>query len=278
MPEGDTLYRTAQRLHQALAGQRIVRFTARYAQLAAIDDQTPLAGRTVRAVRALGKHLLIELSDDLTLHTHLRMQGSWHLYRPGERWQRPESAMRLLLATDSFLAVGFDVPVAELLTAHQLRRHPQLAALGPDLLAPEASFDAAEALRRLAAQCERAIGEALLDQRVMAGVGNELESEILFAARIDPFRATATLAESDLANLIALARRLLIANVVGHPDGGVGAGNAGPRRTASSLDPRVRQWVYGRSGAPCRRCGTTILYRRQGEDLRGTYWCPACQC
>lgn len=275
MPEGDTLFRAARRLHQALAGQTICRFATRYAHLAAVDDQTPLCGRQVLTVAARGKHLLISLSGDLTLHTHMLMSGSWHLYRPGEPWQRPRASARIELGTATIEAIAFDVPVAALLTTAELSRHPQLSKLGPDLLA-DATYDQTEAVGRLRALGRREIGEALLHQSSVAGIGNVFKSEVLFVSGVNPFQPTDQLDNATLQRVLDTARKLLRRNVLPDAAGSI-VTYTGLRRTTSSDDPSARLWVYGRGGKPCRRCGNPIAYRKQGRDARGTYWCPVCQ-
>ena len=179
MPEGDTIFRAARTLHRALAGSPVVRFESAFPALNRIDDDRPLAGRTIESVTARGKHLLMAFSGDLVLRTHMKMHGSWHIYRPGERWQRPARDMRIVVETARFVAVGFNVPVAEFLTGRELSRHRQLGALGPDLLAPSGSsgqagpsFDGAEVLRRIRTQGTAPIGEVLLNQRLVAGIGS----------------------------------------------------------------------------------------------------------
>jgi endonuclease VIII len=267
MPEGDTIFRAARTLHAALAGKAVVRFETVLPRLARVDEDARLAGRTVEAVAARGKHLLIRFSGGLTLRTHMRMNGSWHLYRPGERWRRPRAAMRIVVAVADAEAVAFDVPVAELLDDRALARQRELGALGPDLLAPD--FDAAEAARRLRARPEAELGEALLDQRVLAGAGNVFKSEIAFLAGVHPLRPVGDLDGATLRRVVETARRLLLANA--------GSGRDGGRRTTAALDPGARLWVYGRGGEACRRCGTPIAFVRQGPHARVTYWCPRCQ-
>ncbi|WP_242346307.1 DNA-formamidopyrimidine glycosylase family protein [Anaeromyxobacter terrae] len=273
MPEGDTIHRAARNLHRALAGETVVRFETVLPRLARVDEDRPIAGRTVEAVSARGKHLLLRFSGDLVLRSHLRMNGSWHLYRPGERWRRPRDAMRVVVETRPWLAVGFDLPVAELLDGRGLARQRDLARLGPDLLAQD--FDAREAERRLRARPAREIGEALLDQGALAGVGNELKSEILFIAGVDPYRTVASLTDAALSALVAAARRVLLAAVAPY---GAGATTwLGGRRTTGRSNPDERLFVYGRAGEPCRRCGTPIRLGRQGPGARVTYHCPRCQ-
>ncbi len=272
MPEGDTIFRAARTLHRALAGQVVTRFESVLPALTRVDDDHPIAGRTIESVASRGKHLLMTFSGDLVLHTHMRMNGSWHLYRPAERWQRPRREMRVLVATDRVVAVGFNVPVAELLTPERLARHRDLRLIGPDLNDP--AFDRAEAIRRIRAQGGRAIVDVLLDQRVVAGIGNVLKSEVLFVAGLYPFADTRDLGDDDLGRIVTVARDLMRANV---SERMAALAPAVGRRTTRSLDPDVKLWVYGRSGRPCRRCGTPILARKTGDDRRLTCWCPRCQ-
>jgi len=272
MPEGDTIFRTARTLHRALAGRIVTRFESPLPALARIDADRPLAGRTIESVVSRGKHLLMSFSGDLVLHTHMRMNGSWHLYRPDDRWRRPHRDMRVLVATAHAVAVGFNVPVAEFLTTRQLARHPRIQALGPDVL--DEAFDCAAARDRLRAQHSVAIADALLDQRVISGVGNVFKSEILFAARVYPFTPVANVEDAAIDRILTIALKQMRANAA--PDARR-FGATGGRRTTGSLHPDKGLWVYGRSGLPCRRCGATILARKTGSDARLTYWCPRCQ-
>ena len=264
MPEGDTIFRAARTLHAALAGRVVSSFETGLATLDRVDQDTPLAGRTVEGVRSVGKHLLMEFSGGLVLRTHMRMSGSWHVYRPGERWQRPRSAMRIVVATDAYVAVAFDVPVAEFLTSRELARHRELRALGPDVL--DDAFSPGAALERFRSRADEPIADALLNQRVIAGVGNVFKSEALFVAGVDPFRPVSTLTDEELTRVIEAARSLMNANVF-----------RGARHTTGMMNPDAKLWVYARTGRPCRRCGTAIESRKHGEDARGTYWCPRCQ-
>jgi len=253
-----------------------------YPALTRLADDHPVVGRQVESVAARGKHLLMAFSGDLTLHTHMRMNGSWHIYRVGERWQRPARDMRVVVGTSDFVAVGFNVPVAELLTTRQLARHRDLSAIGPDLLAGDKGTEVPDAtpgavgdvISRMRARNREAIADVLLNQRVVAGIGNVLKSETLFVAGIDPFRSAASLTDDDLARLVVVARDLLRANVMTR------AQTLSPaigRRTTRSLDPSATLWVYGRGGKPCRRCGMRIESSKTGVDARLTYWCPRCQ-
>jgi len=274
VPEGDTLFRTAATLQKAIGGRVVTRFETVLVQLERVDVDTPIAGRTVEQVEAHGKHLLIRFSGDLALRTHLRMNGSWHVYRPGERWQRPRHVMRIVIATDTWEAVAFDVHVAEFLTPAAERRHRELTALGPDLLAE--AFDAGDAQSRLRARGDRTIEVALLDQRAVAGIGNVYKSEVLFLCGVWPFAPVAALDDATLTLLIDTARDLLRANVA-PASGEAIVTYRGLRRTTRRADPGERLWVYGRARKPCRRCATEIEVRATGPDARLTYWCPQCQ-
>lgn len=269
MPEGDTIHRAARTLHRAMAGQVVVRFTSVFPALLAVN----LEGRTIDAARAAGKHLLMDFSGGVVLRTHMRMHGSWHLYHRGEAWKRPRHDMRIVIETETLAAVGFNIPVAELIPAARLPGHDVLGALGPDLLGVE--FDEAEALRRMRAAGDDAIADVLLNQRILAGIGNVYKSEVLFICRANPFVPTRALDDANLRELVSTARRVLQANTAeGLPSMTT---YAGYRRTTKRDDPGARLWVYGRSGQPCRRCGTKISMRRHGVHARSTYWCERCQ-
>ncbi len=273
MPEGDTIFRAARTLNRALAGDVVTRFESVFPALTRVDEDAPIAGRTVESVTSAGKHLLMRFSGDLVLRTHMRMNGSWHIYRPGERWRRPRRDMRIVLATERFEAVAFNVPVAEFVDAASLDRHDELRTLGPDLLAE--NFDAGEVLARMRTRPALPIADVLLNQRVVAGIGNVYKSELLFMCRIDPFTPVARLDDERLKELIDTARRVLRLNVgEGLP---AMTTYTGYRRTTRRSDPAERLWVYGRGGKPCRRCGTPISARKHGDDARLTYWCSKCQ-
>jgi endonuclease-8 len=263
MPEGDTIKRTADVLGRALIGGRV---TAARAQpgpgLGRVPDLGRLAGATVRSVEARGKHLLIGFDNGLTLRTHLRMRGSWHRYAPGEPWRRAPQHATAVIETATAVAVCFSAPVVELLTDADLARSRPLHALGPDLLDP--AFDADEAVARLQAVPETTIGEALLDQRAVAGIGNVYRSEVLFTEGLDPALPVRELDDTALHRLVDVARRLMAANARG------GARSTVPGRGGGL-------WVYGRAGRPCRRCGTLIRAVRMGPLARTAYWCPRCQ-
>jgi endonuclease-8 len=258
MPEGDTVWRATKRLHQSLAGQELVRTDFRVPALATTD----LSGRTVEEVVPRGKHLLMRLSGGVTVHSHLRMDGSWHLYRPGEKWRGgPEHEVRAVLETATWIAVGYRLPVLEVIATAE--ESSAVGHLGPDLLSPE--FDRSLAIANLAAQPDRTISEALLDQRNLAGIGNIYRTEVCFLLGLHPWRRAGTV---DLAAAVDLSRRLLKANL----------GRA--VQVTTGVDrPGRRTWVYDRAGRPCLRCGTTIRSAPIGEPSRErvSYWCPTCQ-
>jgi endonuclease-8 len=274
MPEGDTIYRSAQTLDRALGGRVVTRFASVLPALTRVDHDAPIAGRTVERCWSQGKHLLIGLSGGVVLRTHMRMHGSWHVYRPGERWRRPRFHMRIVIETDAFVAVAFDVPVAEFHTMRELARVPVLRELGPDLLA--ADFDVEAAAGRLRQRGSLAIADALLDQRALAGIGNVYKSEVCFICRVNPFTPVERLADDDLRALVRSARRLLQANVAAGTDAGIATYHP-LRRTTGRAGAEEHLWVYGRTGRPCRRCRTPIERTKQGVDARSTYWCPTCQ-
>jgi endonuclease-8 len=266
MPEGDTIHRTAQTLRGAMRGKRVTRFETVLAHLEKVHRDTPVTGRTVDDVRAIGKHLLIDFSGGLHLRTHMRMNGTWHLYRANEAWKRGRLTMRIVIETEDVVAVGFSIPVSEFLDDQALASSRAINALGPDLLDPEVSIP--DVVERAIARPDAELGDLLLDQHVAAGVGNVFKSEVLFVKRHNPFSKTAQLTREELTSLFETARRQLRANVDTYTGG---------RRTTDRMDASARLYVYGRGGKPCRRCGTGIEYRKQGEDARGTYWCPRCQ-
>lgn len=266
MPEGDTIARAAAVLHAALAGQTVTRFVADLAPVAAVNDDHPVAGRTIDRAIAYGKHLVLVFSGDLLLRTHMRMHGSWHLYRPGERWQRSPRRMRLRLDTAPWVAVAFDVYDAELVPGRDPARLDAVATLGPDLLSPD--LDEADVAARLFAGGPRAIADVLLDQRVVAGLGNVYRSELLFLIGVHPRTPAGTLSESVRARLVRRAVVLLGANA---------RLDTGRRVTTGRLSPAEALWVYQRTSLPCRRCGTAIESAADAPVGRRVYWCPRCQ-
>ena len=274
MPEGDTIFRAARALNRALAGKIVTRFETGYAHLARVDDDKIVAGRTIEQVEARGKWLLMYLSGDLILVTHMRMKGSWHLYRTGERWRRPRRDMRIVIETSDWSAVGFAIPVAEFHSMSSLRRKTAIPASSRDLL--KENFDVESAIGAIRLHLAEQIGEVLLDQRVMAGVGNVYKSEICFVTGVNPFREVQTLDANHLEQIVFTARKFLALNVAEGAGGEIST-YVGLRRTTNASDHSARLWVYGRSGEPCRRCGTAIEMRKQGAGARTTFWCPECQ-
>jgi len=265
MPEGDTIFRTAEVLRAALLGRRITAARAQpQAGLRSVPDLSRLIGASVASVEARGKHLLIGFENGLTMRSHLRMRGSWHRYRPGEPWRLPLRRASAILETAETVAVAFDTPVVELLTDAALRRSRALTTLGPDLLSR--AFDADEALRRLRERDREPLGNAMLDQGAVAGIGNVYKSEVAFLQGLDPWAPIAAFDDGELLDALRTARRLLQANTRG-----------GARVTTGSPVRGQGLWVYGRVGRPCRRCGTRIEVARQGELARLTYWCLRCQ-
>lgn len=259
MPEGDTVWLAGRRLRDALAGAVLTRSDFRVPQLATTD----LAGRSVLDVVSRGKHLLTRVEGGLTLHTHFRMDGSWHLYRPDERWRGgPDWQVRVVLSTADWQAVGYRLPVVELLPTAE--EHRAVGHLGPDLLGPD--WDLEEALRRLVGEPGREIGPALLDQRNLAGIGNLYKTELLFLRGTTPWTPVGDVA--DLPATVELGRRLLEANKSGWE-----------QVTTGDRRPGREHWVFERDGRPCRRCGTTLVMAEQGQAPRQrlSYWCPRCQ-
>jgi endonuclease VIII len=273
VPEGDTIFRSADTLHRALAGQCVTRFESVLVRLARVDEDRPIAGRIVEQVASRGKHLLMHFSGDLILRSHMRMHGSWHLYRPGERWQCPRIDMRIVVGTAAFDAVAFRVPVAEFHTAVSLARDRVMRELGPDLLAADFPLD--EGVSRLRALGARPVAEALLDQRAVAGIGNVFKSEVLFESRVSPWLPVSALEDGALRHLLETARRQLRMN--GPLSAAAVSPSNGGRRTTRRMNPAERLFVYGRAGKPCRVCGGIIAATKEGEDARVTYYCARCQ-
>ncbi len=274
MPEGDTIFRSARTLNRALAGKAITGFKTVYANLASANDNFSITGRTVERVEARGKWLLMYFSGDLVLLTHMLMNGSWHIYRPGERWKRQYRDMRIVIETADWIAVGFTIPVAELHSSASLVRRVTGIALGPDLLKED--FDPDNVLLRIRERAGEEIAVVLLNQHVLAGVGNVFKSEICFACGIHPFQRVETLTDAQLEKVVAISRKFLKANVVEDAEVGMNV-DTSARKTTNFLDPSAKLWVYGRRGEPCRRCGIAILMRRQGAEARTSFWCPECQ-
>lgn len=258
MPEGDSVFLAATRLHAALAGQELTKTDFRVPAFATLD----LSGRAMDEVVARGKHLLMRVEDDTTIHTHLKMEGEWHLYRPGERWRGPGWQARLVLETEPWTAVGFRLGVVNVLPTADEER--VVGHLGPDLLGDD--WDAEVALANLKERSDIAIGAALLDQTVMAGLGNIYKSEVCFLSGLDPWTTVADV--PDLRAVVDIAKRVIEANR-----------STGMQITTGDNRPGGRHWVYGRKGERCRRCRTEIERRAEepGTRERVTYWCPSCQ-
>jgi endonuclease VIII len=256
MPEGDTIYGAAQRIRSALVGKEIASIET-HERLARDRWPERLSGRAVRAVESRGKHLFIRFDGDLTLHSHLRMNGWWGVYERGGRWSKSPSRAWLVIRTDDHDVVQFGGPVLELMTDSRSRIDSRIAQLGPDVMAAE--FDEQSFLRRLRADDPtRGIGDALLDQRNLCGIGNLWKSEACFLAGLDPWRPVAEVSDDAALAAVRAVRPLMLRS-------GQGGGHVRDRM------------VFERHGGPCRRCGTTIRARGQGDDNRTTYWCPECQ-
>jgi endonuclease VIII len=261
MSEGDTIYRTAEVMRRTLGRDELV---AARGRPGGVQLERVIGSRT-SAVRSKGKHLLIDFECGLTLHTHLGMNGSWHRYRPGERWRGERSTALAVLETASAVAVCLGATTVELLETRALPLHPLLAALGPDLLDEEP--DIGEAVRRMRAPAlaKTSIAEALLDQRVVAGIGNVFRSELLARHKMHPFTPVGLVPEPVARRLLADGSRLLRANVDGR------------MRVTVPAAPPGERWVYRRAGRPCRRCGTIIRSTTLGRPPRRLYWCADCQ-
>jgi endonuclease-8 len=271
MPEGDTIFRAARTLHRALAGLTVTEFQSQLAQLVVVDRRAPIAGRTIVDAGARGKHLLITFSGDLVLRTHMRMHGSWHIYRPGERWRAPRRDARIVISTAEWIAIAFSVSDAEFLTTDELARHERVNALGPDLLAVDVDLD--EARRRIREAPVRHIAEALLRQQSVAGLGNVYKSELLFLCGVYPFTPVGDVLDATLDKLLTRGQVLIRLNV---EERSVVGGASGGRLTTGRLNPREKLWVYDRAGQPCRKCSNPISSSME-TDGRRTYWCPVCQ-
>ena len=264
MPEGDSIHHAARRIRAALVGRRIESIETPQPRHARDRWPERLAGRGVRAVDARGKHLFVRFEGDLTLHSHLRMAGRWGVYTRGERWRRSPRRAWLVIRTGDHEVVEFDGPVLELMTDSRTRFDQRIAGLGPDPIADD--FDERAFLRRLREDDPtRGIGDALLDQRNVAGFGNIWKSESCFLAGVDPWRALAGVTDAEALRIVRAARPLMRQS----------AERGGRVVTAPGgvWDP----WVFERSGRPCQRCGTLVRGRPQGESARTTYWCPGCQ-
>jgi formamidopyrimidine-DNA glycosylase len=249
MPEGDTIFRTAEALRAGLKGKKI--------RHVGPDRLKRLAGTTVTDVAPIGKHLMIRFDNGLALHTHMRMRGAWHVYSPGQRWMRPQWQVKVVLETDDAVAVCFSAPVVDLVRDEATK----VGHLGPDILGTE--WNPLKAVNRARSLGSTTIGEVLLDQRVAAGVGNVYRCEAMWAQKINPWRPVAELGDDALVGLFDTAREAMRSNL----------GQSPFRR----FPGYGRGAVLGRAGRPCPRCGKLVRVRAQGEHARLTYWCPNCQ-
>ncbi|HEV2645662.1 MAG TPA: DNA-formamidopyrimidine glycosylase family protein [Acidobacteriaceae bacterium] len=295
MPEGDTIYRAARALNSALADRVVTGFETGLAKLARVNDDTPIVGRTVERVESRGKWCLMYFSGDLILVTHMLMSGSWHLYRTGEKWRMSRAKMRVVVKVGGsspqtqqvpvppakqidWEAVLFNAQIAEFHTARSLERSSQVPRLGPDILAGEFTVEAGVA--RLEAYArdhpDAEVGVVLLNQRVLAGLGNVYKSEVAFAAEVNPWRTMRTVTHAEMEKMVEFSLRYMRANVIDGKGDGI-VTYAGHRRTTHSMSKEERLWVYGRQDQECRRCGNPVKMQKQGEQARVTYWCPQCQ-
>ena len=250
MPEGDTIWRTAAMLREPLVGKQV--------KHARPDGLSRVIGATVTAVEATGKHLVIRFDNGYALHSHMRMRGIWHVYKPGERWHRPVFRLKALLETDDAVAVCFDAPIVELIR----NVNERIGHLGPDILADD--WSAADVIKRARQLNQMPVGELLLDQRVTAGIGNVYRCEALWQQRVNPFKKTEQLTDDELTGLFETARKAMRANL-----------SASSWRR--SFPGSGRGAVHGRAGRPCPRCGTLIRSKGMGENPRTVYWCAVCQ-
>ncbi|MDQ3738280.1 MAG: hypothetical protein M3337_03835 [Actinomycetota bacterium] len=259
MPEGDTIYRAAAALRTALVGGKLVAFDA-----PRLVGRAPTPGRTIESVRSHGKNLEIVFDDGVVLHTHMRMSGSWHLYRPDEHWRRPQRQMRAALETESWQAVCFNAPVVETYRVPDRRRHPGMGNLGPDLCRPDADLRGCVELLTTYPDREMPVADVLLDQRVLCGVGNVYRSEVLWACELSPWSPVRDVTEREAKAIVDTASQLLRANL-----------KHARRITVADVPGGLA--VYGRTAQPCFRCRSTIESTRSGEFARVVYWCPGCQ-
>jgi endonuclease-8 len=263
VPEGDTIFRAATTLRKWLLDQKVTKATTKVPGL----QLQRVVGTTVTEVTPKAKHLLIRFSNGLVLHTHMRMTGSWHLYRAGEKWKKPQWQAKIVIECGERLAVCFSAPVVELLLPSDEKRHKSLNGLGPDVLGPDEQFDFAEVRKRAAERDPKLeIGVLLLDQQVVSGIGNIYRCESLFLDRWNPWTPQSELNDEQLDHLVNTAMKLMKLNI----NGGSGTREFG---TGGPGNP----WVYGRNNRPCRVCGTPIEKSRIGTQARDIFWCPKCQ-
>lgn len=266
MPEGDTIFRTAVVLRRVLADQVVTGFDITAPNVSAAVREDAIVGSRITAVESNGKHLFItfDTTHRAVLHTHMKMSGSWHVYRPGERWWEPASEARVVIRTAQAVAPCFHPPIVELLAAKELGLHRVVGGLGPDIIRDE--FDMDDAIRRLRSDQDRDIATALLDQHVISGIGNVFKVEALFLGRTSPWAQVRDLDDAKLRELVEHARKLIRLNRGG-----------GRRRTHFGLDPSVRMWVDERAGLPCHVCGTMVESGWHPGEVRKSWYCPTCQ-
>lgn len=266
MPEGDTIFRTAVVLRRVLAGQLVTGFEITAPKVSAAARDAPIVGSRVDAIESNGKHLFVTFDTParVVLHTHMKMSGSWHVYRPGERWWEPESEARVVIRTEHAVAPCFHPPIVELLTEKELGLHRVVSQLGPDIIRDE--FDLAEAIRRLRSDQDRDVATALLDQRAISGIGNVFKVEALFLGRTSPWARVGDLDDAKLREIVEHARRLIRLNRAG-----------GARRTHFGLNASERMWVDERAGLPCHVCGTMVESGWHPDEVRKSWFCRTCQ-
>ena len=259
MPEGDTIYRTARRLRSVLDGKTVQAAESREPSI----EASAFLGRAVVSTEARGKHLLVHFDDGNVLHSHMGMTGSWHVYAPQQDWRKPKRQAALVLDVGDSVCVCFSPKLLEFMTTTAMRRHRYLARLGPDLM--EDRFSISEAIQRCRIHDPSPLGEIVMNQTVVSGIGNIYKSEVLFLTRHNPFKNGRSLDDEAWKSILSRARELMHSNRSGVP-----------RRTRFGRDGN-RLWVYGRLSKPCLKCGEIIRMQRQGDLGRSTYWCPACQ-
>jgi endonuclease-8 len=266
VPEGDTIHRSAVVLRRVLAGRVVTGFEIAHPKVSHAARAEQIVGSTIVRVESNGKHLFIHFGtpSEVVLHTHMKMSGSWHVYRPGERWWQPASEARVVIRTETVVAPCFHPPIVELLTAKELGLHPIVSALGPDIIRDE--FDMDETLRRLRALPDRDVATALLDQKVISGIGNVYKVEALFLGKTSPWAQVRDLDDEKLRDIVGHARTLIRLNRDG-----------GERRTHFSLDHSELMWVDERAGLPCHVCGTRVESGWHPEEVRKSWYCPTCQ-
>ena len=266
MPEGDTIFRTAVVLRRAIAGQVVTGFEITAPKVSLAARHETIVGSRVSRVESNGKHLFItfDTPQRVVLHTHMKMSGAWHVYRPGERWWEPESEARVVIGTEHAVAPCFHPPIVELLVEKELGLHRVVSGLGPDIIRDD--FDLDEALRRLRENEDRDIATALLDQHVISGIGNVFKVEALFLGRTSPWAQVRDLDDAKLVEIVEHARKLIRLNRAG-----------GPRRTHFGLNAGERMWVDERAGLPCHVCGTMVESGWHPDEVRKSWFCPKCQ-